>query len=169
MVTIPFDVNDMALRDAFLRERLVTALAPLGESDRPQWGKMTAQQMVEHLVWAFELSTGRAQAECHVQQGERDWIRQFLNDNRPSPHEFMNPALVAGLPPLRWAGVVEARVALGVEVGRFLEQSRTNPDAIRTHPLFGPIGVEQWSRTHFKHCYHHLLQFGLVDSASDAA
>jgi oxepin-CoA hydrolase/3-oxo-5,6-dehydrosuberyl-CoA semialdehyde dehydrogenase len=169
MVTIPFDVNDTALREVFLREMLLTALAPLSESDRPRWGKMSAQQMVEHLVWAFELSTGRAQAECRVLPEERERIQRFLDDNRPSPHEFMNPALVAGLPPLRWTGVVEARVALSVEVGHFLEQSRTHPGATHTHPLFGPIGVEQWSRTHFKHGYHHLLQFGLVDVGSNLA
>jgi len=33
---------------------------------RPGWGKMTAQQMVEHLAWAFELSTGQAHGECPV-------------------------------------------------------------------------------------------------------
>jgi hypothetical protein len=31
------------------------------------------------------------------------------------------------------------------------------------HPLFGPIGAEEWTRVHFKHAYHHLLQFALID------
>jgi hypothetical protein len=28
--------------------------------------------------------------------------------------------------------------------------------------VFGPIGVEEWSRTHYKHGHYHLLQFDLI-------
>ena len=31
------------------------------------------------------------------------------------------------------------------------------------HPTFGPLAAEEWSRSHFKHVYHHLLQFGLLE------
>jgi hypothetical protein len=48
-------------------------------------------------------------------------------------------------------------------VDRFLEHSRTQPDTRHTHPIFGPIDPEGWSRTHFKHGCHHLLQFGLIE------
>ena len=30
-------------------------------------------------------------------------------------------------------------------------------------PRFRVIGVEEWSRTHFKHGCHHLMQFGLIE------
>jgi hypothetical protein len=32
-----------------------------------------------------------------------------------------------------------------------------------TEPVFGPIGYEEWHRTHYKHMHHHLLQFGLIE------
>lgn len=90
-------------------------------------------------------------------------MKRFLYSNKPSPHEFMNPALIAGLPPLRYAGLAEARAALVGEIERFLWYSTAVPAALHTHPVFGPIGIEEWSRTHYKHGHHHLLQFGLLE------
>jgi hypothetical protein len=63
--------------------------------------------MIEHLAWAFELSTGQAQTECPIPAAKREQLKAFLHDNRSTPRDFANPV-------------------------------------------------------HFKHAYHHLLQFGLV-------
>ena len=162
MTAIPFDVNDPELRERFLRHLLLDALTALQADARPGWGKMTAQQMVEHLAWAFELSTGQVQTECPVPEAQRERLKAFLYDNRPTPHEFMNPVLAAGLPPSRHAGLTEARAALQVEAERFLRQAGAAPSAAHTNPVFGPLGAEEWARAHFKHGYHHLLQFGLA-------
>lgn len=163
MPTLPFDVNDAALRGAFFGEPLDAALAALREDAQPRWGQMTAQQMVEHLAWVFETSTGGVQVECGVPEEKRARFRAFLLDNTPMSHEFRNPALVAGLPALRHASLAEARRALRAEVDRFLEQCRSAPSATRMHPVFGPLALADWERSHYKHTYHHLLQFGLIE------
>jgi hypothetical protein len=163
VTTLPFDVNDPALRDQFFRVELGRALAALEEGTPALWGGMRAQQMVEHLAWGFEVSTGRATVECTVAEARRERFKSFLLDNTPMMREFRNPALAAGLPPLRHAGLDEARAALAVEVSRFLEHQRSAPRALHTHPVFGPLDAEQWARAHFKHAYHHLLQFGLIE------
>jgi oxepin-CoA hydrolase / 3-oxo-5,6-dehydrosuberyl-CoA semialdehyde dehydrogenase len=163
MKTIRFDVNDPALREAFLGRQMGEALASLQPSDPPRWGKMTALQMVEHLLWSLELSTGRTRIECPLSQEKQERAKAFLHDNRPMMHEFMNPLLKDGLPALRHASLAEAAAALQQEAGRFLDQARRDPGAVHTHPVFGPLGLEEWSRSHFKHGCHHLLQFGLVD------
>lgn len=162
MRAIPFDVNDSELRETFFRRRLFDAILPLHAGTRPRWGRMTAQQMIEHLLWAFELSNGEAQVECSIPEPQRHSLKVFLYDNRPTPREFMNPVLTAGLPPLRHKGLAEATASLRVEADRFIQQASANPDATRTHPVFGPIAMEEWARSHFKHAYHHLLQFGLI-------
>ena len=169
MTAIPFDVDDAKLRDTFFRGLLFNALAELQDDSRPAWGKMSARQMVEHLVWAFELSTGQAQAACQFPGAQREQLKAFLYHNRPTPREFQNPVLATGLPPLRHASLPEAKAALRVEVERFLRQAGGIQDALHMHPVFGPIGAEEWARSHFKHAYHHLLQFGLIDGAPDAA
>lgn len=160
---LPFDVNDEALREAFLGHQLMAALAGLTAAAAARWGSMTAQQMVEHLLWAFECSTGRVKVDCPVPASERERIRAFLYGNRPTPREFMNPALENGLPPLRFAGLDAARCALGAEIGRFVDHVADRSEAVHTHPIFGPLGVDDWARTHYKHGHHHLLQFGLIE------
>jgi oxepin-CoA hydrolase/3-oxo-5,6-dehydrosuberyl-CoA semialdehyde dehydrogenase len=163
MRRVPFDVNDAGQRDEFLRQDLRDALAGLRQDTAPRWGKMTAQQMLEHLLWAFELSSGRAVADCSVPEAQQDRVRRFLHDNRPTPREFMNPLLTAGLPPLRHGTLAEAKAALLSETDRFLEQAEAVPGRLRMHPIFGPLAPEEWSRVHFKHGYHHFLQFGLIE------
>ena len=63
MKSIPFDVNDAELRAAFLGPLMAESLARLRADDPPRWGAMTAQQMVEHLEWVFDASTGRVVLE----------------------------------------------------------------------------------------------------------
>ena len=163
MIRVPFDVNDAELRDRLLGRLLPEALARLREDARPAWGNMTAQPMIEHLAWVFEVSIGDASVECSAPEERRQRWKAFLYNATPMPQEFRNPALVAGLPPLRHAGMAEARAALAVLVGRFLEQCRAKSAAVYTHPTFGALAAEEWSRSHFKHVYHHLLQFGLIE------
>jgi len=163
VLKVRYDVDDASLRDTFLRTFFFGALDGLRPDATGRWGRMTAQQMVEHLAWAFECSTGRVVVECGTPADQVERMKRFLHHNRPSPPDFMNPALREGLPPLRHADLADARRALLVEVDRFLEHQRTHHDAVRMHPVFGPIGMEEWSRTHFKHGCHHLQQFGLIE------
>ena len=59
---------------------------------------MTAQQMVEHLAWVLECSTGRAQVECPVPEERRARYKEaFLSSiTCPTPREYVNTALVDG-------------------------------------------------------------------------
>jgi oxepin-CoA hydrolase/3-oxo-5,6-dehydrosuberyl-CoA semialdehyde dehydrogenase len=169
MTVISFDIDDLDLRNEFFRHLLFDALSGLRDDAQPGWGKMTAQQMVEHLVWAVDLSTGKAQAECTFPGAQRARLKAFLYDSRPTPREFQNPALAAGLPTQRHAGTAEAIAALRLEVGVFLNQAAATPGTTRVHPVFGPIATEEWARSHFKHCYHHLLQFGLISEGNNVS
>jgi oxepin-CoA hydrolase/3-oxo-5,6-dehydrosuberyl-CoA semialdehyde dehydrogenase len=162
MPTPGFDVNDAGLREWFLRHEVPQAMDRLRHGSLARWGKMQAQEMVEHLAWAFDLSTGFAHTACATPASELQRLRQFLYSNRPSPREFMNPALLAGLPALRHATLGEAKAACRQALGRFLDRPQSDQE-LHTHPVFGLIGREEWHRTHYKHTHHHLLQFGLIE------
>jgi oxepin-CoA hydrolase/3-oxo-5,6-dehydrosuberyl-CoA semialdehyde dehydrogenase len=162
MIVLRFDVNDGSLREAFLDRLLMDAVATLGAHEPPRWGAMSAQHMLEHLRWAFACSTGTLEVPCSIPPRVLERARRFLYDNRPTPHEFKNPLLGDDPPPLQYAGMQEARSALGEEIAAFVRESRDHPDTVRTHPLFGPLAMDEWQRVHFKHGVHHLLQFGLV-------
>ena len=120
MMKVVFDVNDFSLRDTFLRTFFFGALDALTPDLRPRWGLMTAQQMVEHLVWTFEVSTGRAEVECPTPEDQIEHLKKFLYRNRPTPQEFMNPALTEGLPALRYPDLRQARTAFS---DRYMEET----------------------------------------------
>ena len=162
MIAIPFDVNDTMLRETFYERHLPDAVERLGEHTPAQWGNMTAQHMVEHLLWAFECSTGTHVVPCHTPAVLLERAKRFLHDARQTPHSFKNPLLGEHPPPLRFQDIVAAKTALLDEVRRFITHCRDHPDAVHTHPIFGPLGVDEWQRSQFKHCYHHFLQFGLI-------
>jgi Protein of unknown function (DUF1569) len=165
MIAIPFDVNDAELRKKFFEQLFNECIACLGESTSPLWGKMTPQHMIEHLVWAFECSTGILKVPCRTPANLLERAKRFLYDNRPTPHEFRNPLLGEIPPPFRFPSFADAKDALNKEVARFVDHFREQPNAIHIHPVFGPLGAEEWQRSQFKHCYHHLLQFGLIDQS----
>ena len=162
MVMIRFDVNDSRLRDEFLNDSFPNALLGLGEHTAPLWGSMTAQHMVEHLMWTFQCSTGKITLSCHTPEHLLDRVKTFLYDNRVTPKYFKNPVLTDQLEPYRFPSFAVALEAVRAELNCFLEAYRLDPAAIHTHPLFGPIQGDQWHRAHFKHAYHHMLQFNLI-------
>jgi hypothetical protein len=157
-----WSVDDAAARDLFLRHTVRTLLEQLRPETAARWGGMRPQEMVEHLVWAFELSTGRARVVCQMTETQIARARAFLASDRPMPRGFQNPTLLGGLPPLRYPSLREAMMALDREIQSFLRQPR-EPDPSCMHPVFGAIGIPDWQRMHYKHTYHHLQQFGLID------
>jgi len=124
---------------------------------------MTPQQMVEHLAWTYGVSIGKQQVDCRIPEEDRARLKRFLYTATATPKGFANPALEEGLPQLKHENLTAARAALEEEIAAFWNQQAKQPATLHVHPLFGPIGVEEWSRTHFKHGCHHLLQFGLIE------
>jgi hypothetical protein len=90
MITVRFDVDDASLRETFLRTFFFGALDALRPETPALWGHMTAQQMVEHLLWTFEVSTGRVLLGVRTR-------RQREEDDVPPPQPphapRANPAL----------------------------------------------------------------------------
>lgn len=162
MIVVPLVVDDAELRRTFLRTTMHEALAGLASDAQPQWGHMSAQQMVEHLLWSIRGSTGAMAFPVVTPDTLLERSRRFLYHDRQTPHEFMNPLLKAGLPPLEYPDLRSAVEAVRVEMEGFLELAEREPDTVRNHPIFGPLKPEEWERSHFKHCHHHLAQFGMV-------
>jgi oxepin-CoA hydrolase/3-oxo-5,6-dehydrosuberyl-CoA semialdehyde dehydrogenase len=168
MISIPFDVNDQLLREAFFDHLFHRAVGNLHEEDQALWGGMSAQHMVEHLEWAIGLSVAMTNVECKTPPQLLERAKRFLHDNRPTPHEFRNPLLGEKPPEYRFGSLEEAKAALQKATTSFLHHFIEHPQAVHVHPVFGPLGAEEWERAHFKHCYHHLLQFRLVSAVGGA-
>ena len=92
-IPIVVDVNDADLRQTFLNQTLPQAIDQLKEDSVRKWGQMTPQLMVEHLIWAFEVSRGEGQVDCPIPERLRQRMKAFLFNNMPTPQEFRNPAI----------------------------------------------------------------------------
>ncbi len=162
MIVVPFRVDDAVLRKTFLSTTMHQALAELAADAQPAWGRMNAQQMVEHLLWSVRGSTGSFVFTVVTPGHLLERAKRFLYHDRQTPHDFMNPLLVDGLPPLEYPDLAAAVAALRAEAERFLELAESEPGAVRPHPIFGLLNAEEWERANFKHCHHHLQQFGVI-------
>jgi oxepin-CoA hydrolase/3-oxo-5,6-dehydrosuberyl-CoA semialdehyde dehydrogenase len=165
-IKVTFDVNDAELRDEFLTQKVPEALALLQEDTKPEWGKMGAQHMVEHLLLIFEISTGKLKVPCKTPEEKLRKMKAFLHLNRPMPKGFQNPLQGDEPPDLQYQNFDEVVEKLTDEIRHFLRYYKENPDAIHTNPTFDDLGAEEWHKFHFKHCFHHLNQFGVIEKTS---
>lgn len=53
IVKLPYDVNDPELRDMFFRHMLPDYIEALEEHTAPEWGRVSSQHMLEHLIYSF--------------------------------------------------------------------------------------------------------------------
>jgi len=160
---VAFDVNDEIGRRRFLDDVAPRLLASLDPKATPAWGRMSAQQMVEHLAWLFDTSTGTAApVACNVPEPQRKQFKPFLSNQMQCPRDLKNPAIGSGLPPLKFPTLAAAVTEWNAARRRFSEFKESNSSPARVHPLLGSLNHEEWSCFHFKHVFHHLLQFGLV-------
>lgn len=162
VLKITYDVNDPDLRRRFFNKILPEAIDTLNENDEPKWGKMSAQHMIEHLFFTFRVSTNLQDVECHTPEGKLAKLQAFLNTNRPMPKGYINPVTGKELPNLQFSKFETAKEKLKNEVHFFLTYYKQNPNATQVNPTFGELDAEQWQKFHFKHCFHHLSQFGLI-------
>jgi oxepin-CoA hydrolase / 3-oxo-5,6-dehydrosuberyl-CoA semialdehyde dehydrogenase len=162
MIEVPFDINDEKNRHYFFTELLPQTVKKLDENMPPEWGKMSAQHMIEHLIWTLKISTGALEVSCRTPENILPRAKLFLHNNKETPHNYKNPLMGENPPALQYTTFIEAKTALLEELNKTLDHVYSLPEATHIHPVFGPLGKDEWQRIHFKHFYHHLLQFGLI-------
>ena len=143
-------------------------LSPLdnlrGES-KPQWGKMTAQHMVEHLILVVQSSNGSLAIEEFMTPPDRlEIAKKILMSSRPLPKNFVNTIVGEGLKPLRYPNFNSATNKLYEEIERFEKFYEDNPNSKPVNATFGPLNKNEWIQFHKKHFKHHFDQFGLINS-----
>ncbi|HEX4576738.1 MAG TPA: DinB family protein [Edaphobacter sp.] len=125
--------------------------------DRACWGKMTAKQMMRHLNCSYEMALGERVVEpvpgpppvvikwLALRSGLR-WKRNFQT-----------------VPELKQAIAQHADDRFDELVSVAIERTEElakGPSCAPTHPMFGPMTVEDWMRWGYLHADHHLRQFG---------
>lgn len=134
----------------------------LGANTKPLWGKMTSQHMVEHLILAMRMSTGKIKLECFNPPEKLPALKRFLMSSRPLPKLFVNPAIGENLLPLKYTSLEEAKKILKQEITDYLKYFELNPEVKTINVTFGELNKDEWDIFHQKHFAHHFSQFGLI-------
>ena len=136
-------------------------LRNLSPDATPEWGLMTPQHMVEHLVGSWRISNGRARIKTVLPLDEVERRRQFLFSDKDYDQNITNPVQGKGLIPLRKENLDSAIEQLENEMEAFFAYHEEHTQAIETHPVFGELNYNEWLIFQTKHMKHHLTQFGL--------
>lgn len=151
--TRPFDHDFVA--------EVIARLGKLRPDAKPRWGKMTADEMVGHLIESLRSAMGRGPELPDVST----WFTRNLIGPLLLAGWLPIPKNVKGVRPVGTPndapmprGDAETLHAVMDEYLRLVESGELDPPR---HPAFGEIGVDGWAQMHVLHIEHHLKQFGV--------
>ena len=152
----------MDARIVFLKEKLIPLLRAIPSNTQPVWGKMTVQQMIEHLTDTFRVASGRlANTTLTTPPEKLEAFRQFLMSNQPFPKGIENPLLPKDPVPVRNTTIEEALNEPQTEIDYFFTVFEENNQQTTLHPYFGQLDFNMNVQAQYKHMLHHLKQFGV--------
>jgi hypothetical protein len=138
--------------------------------------KWNAQEVIEHLVLGYRLTTSALETRLNKGRVSRNQNRTYLQWSL----QFMVltfGALPRGVPALEETTPTPGRFPAmsGRQLSDLLRQEieamdtvldacrrRFGMERVGTHPLLGPLRVDQWRRFHVVHGFHHVLQLRSV-------
>ncbi len=142
-------------------ENVLKILSNLSAETKPYWGKMNAQQMVEHLTNGLKMSTGKISYPFEVDDEVMTKMKAFLFTDKPMKKDI-SVAFVKENPELINEELELAIDEFVIEWIDFEEYYEINPNATNSHPYYGNLSYEDWCLLHKKHFTHHFDQFGLL-------
>ena len=143
-------------------ETMLSALSRLSNSNKPLWGKMNAQEMVEHLSDMLMMSRGTGNFTIDVDAETIARRQQLLLYDKEMAKNIAVP-FTKELIELRNDELELAVDEFTDEWLNFIELYENNPDASVVHPYYGALDFNLWLKMHDKHFMHHFKQFGLIE------
>ena len=130
---------------------------------QPQWGKMTAQHMIEHLEFGLNIAKGDIQDfEIATPEEHLDQVQETLYNHEKMPKNYNMPLMkTEGLENLRHPDLDTAKTAFLQAYEGFHNFFKTNPDVKTKNAVFGELTYFEWKLLNRKHFHHHFEQFGL--------
>jgi len=146
----------------FLKNEYAKKLAALDPNTLPVWGKMSVQQMMEHMADYIRISNGRNPHEIVTAEEHLPKMVAFLESEKQMRENTPNPLLSDVPPAVKHTTVQDAIAAIQTEIDHLFEVFENDKELKTTHPFFGNLDFEHTIQLLHKHAMHHLRQFGLV-------
>lgn len=156
-------MNEEKLR--FLKKEYIPLLQKIPAEAQPAWGRMSFQQMVEHMTAAVKIASGRMQLPGQGDPAMQEKARTFLMTEKPFKENTRNPFIAEDPYPLRNHTLAAAISELQAALLDFFSVYEGDP-AKQVHNLvFGNLNYTEQVQLLHKHALHHLKQFGVVPPA----
>ena len=148
----------------FITEESILLFKKLTTDSLGKWGKMNAQQMLEHVAAFFYVSTEKIKFDLVTPAEHLPKYKEFLLSDKEFRENTKAPVTVIGEEPmpLRYATMDEALENLEESIEYFESFFKDDAEKRTMHPVFGELNFEEWVLLHYKHVTHHLRQFGLM-------
>ncbi len=140
---------------------MLEALDRLTISKKPVWGKMKAQEMVEHLSDLLIISRGVKKFTVNENEETIARRQQFLYSDKEMARNIAVP-FTKNIIELRHNELALSIDEFTIEWLNFIEYYEENAGITETHPYYGELDFEKWMKLHVKHFTHHFKQFELI-------
>ncbi len=149
---------------AFLKTTFIPLLHALESHQKGVWGKMDAQQMVEHLRDICKVANGKIEMQLlNTDPARLAAAREFLMTEIPFKENTKVPVMPEEPRAHKYSSMAEAIAKLEPELADVFAVYAADPTLTLMHPIFGSLNYEEQIQYLDKHVRHHLRQFGLVD------
>lgn len=148
----------------FITKECVLLFEKLSASTAGKWGKMNAQQTVEHLTEFFNVSAGIIKFALVTPVEYLPKYKEFLLSDKEFRENTKAPTSVIGEEalPLQYESMEAALEKLAGSITAFENYFKNDSLKTTLHPVFGELNFEEWVLLHYKHVTHHAKQFGLL-------
>ncbi len=143
------------ITDPSTREELIRRINLLTENSTPLWGKMTVSQMMKHCSQWDEMA-----------QGKKKYRQSFIGKlfGKMALRGMMNDQPVKRNMPTVPSFRIKDNPSFAEEKEKWIrllgEYKNLQGDGFM-HPFFGALTKEDTGIMVYKHCDHHLKQFGV--------
>jgi len=147
----------------FLKEEFTKLLSSLPSEQKGKWGKMNAQQMVEHMSYSFRVGSGKHKEPAVLTPEQTQKSYSFMMTEKPFRENTPNQLLSDEPPPFKNATMADAIAELQKEMDDFFSAYSSDLELRTLNPFFGNLNFEEQVHLLHKHTTHHARQFGLVE------
>jgi hypothetical protein len=146
----------------FIQHTFPELVKKLNGSEVPLWGKMNAQQMIEHISDSIRIADEKNKHELHTAPEQLPVYRKFMLSDKEFKPNTKNALMDEDPVPVTKSSLAEAIREMEAEIADFIAFFKTDPERKTTNPFFGTMNFEEWIHLLYKHLMHHAKQFGLL-------
>ncbi len=146
---------------SFLLNGYLEQLRKLDPMTKGLWGKMSVQQMIEHMTDSLREANGKTPQTIISPVDRLSAMKEFIMSEKEFRPNTKNSLMGETPLPLRKLSMKEAIDELEIELKDFEKYFEKNPESIIVNPFFGELNFEEWIQLIHKHAMHHLRQFGV--------